>query len=540
MDDAVRGNFDFQVAGIGKDASGNQTSLSVQTHRSILRITKTQDIPSNGTYFIWGENNTADSTFTNTPTTVIGTLYENRLVKTYAFHQTGSIGNMNLLFTIRNTHAGYRLVLSADSTFSTTPLVLSPTNITSTTIEFQNINVGNRTSGYFTLVRNKAVQSLTFSNIISQNTYGDKNIKLSITGTVSGIPLLFSSSNTSVVSIISPDSLRIQGSGIASVTAYHTGNASYSSQNVTQTITVVKANQTIDFGTVPILSILHRSFYNVKPTASSRLPIQYTLDFLPMIVRIVNSNDSIIITGTPPATTTITAQQTGNANYNPADPITQTLIITNKYLSTVTFSGITNHTFGDDPFRINGKANTSDGKVFPVLYSSSNTNIAQVITTQFDTTIKINEGGTVTITAYYPENTNYLPSSTTRILNITKNTQYITFLGINNKVYGDSPFILIASTSSGLPVYFSSSSTLISIHSNTLSIRGAGNNIPITAYQSGANQYSPAYPIIRYFSIDKAPLTIKADDKTITSIPNNSLFTVSYSGFKYSDGEEII
>ena len=50
-----------------------------------------------------------------------------------------------------------------------------------------------------------------------------------------------------------------------------------------------------------------------------------------------------------------------------------------------------------------------------------------------------------------------------------------------NKTFGDTPFVLSATSSAGLPVLFSASNTRISIDNNTATIK-AGGTVNITAY----------------------------------------------------------
>jgi hypothetical protein len=89
-----------------------------------------------------------------------------------------------------------------------------------------------------------------------------------------------------------------------------------------------------------------------------------------------------------------------------------------------------------------------------------------------------------------------------------KADQQIVFAPLSDATYGDPPFALNASASSGLPVIFSVISGPVSITgSNILSIFGAG-LATIQAAQGGNSDYNPATNIGRALNINKATQTI--------------------------------
>ena len=85
---------------------------------------------------------------------------------------------------------------------------------------------------------------------------------------------------------------------------------------------------------------------------------------------------------------------------------------------------------------------------------------------------------------------------------IGKLNQTITFRPVY-KYYGDEPFPIAATATSGLPLTFSSSSSLISITENIATIYGAGTSI-ITAFQSGNEYYIPSDPTSQIMVVAKA------------------------------------
>ncbi len=111
-----------------------------------------------------------------------------------------------------------------------------------------------------------------------------------------------------------------------------------------------------------------------------------------------------------------------------------------------------------------------------------------------------------------------------------KSAQTISFDAIPDKTFGDPDFNLVASASSELTITYKVVSGPALVNGNTVTITGAG-NIVIEALQLGNIDFNPAIPTQQTFSVSKAPLTVTADDKTITygnPLPNLSF---SYSGF---------
>ncbi|MBO9563924.1 MAG: hypothetical protein J7621_14170 [Niastella sp.] len=93
-----------------------------------------------------------------------------------------------------------------------------------------------------------------------------------------------------------------------------------------------------------------------------------------------------------------------------------------------------------------------------------------------------------------------------------KQEQTITFPLISNKAYGDLPFVLKATASSGLPVTLTveSGPALISNDTHILTITGTG-TVTIKASQTGNDTYKPATAIIRSFEVLKATQLITFD-----------------------------
>jgi len=110
------------------------------------------------------------------------------------------------------------------------------------------------------------------------------------------------------------------------------------------------------------------------------------------------------------------------------------------------------------------------------------------------------------------------------------NNQTITFGPVDEKAFGDADFTVSATATSGLPVTFTASGDCTVTPTGTVHITGAGSGI-ITAHQAGDDNYNAAPDVPQTVTINKASLTVTADNKTKLYKAVNPPFTVTYSGF---------
>ncbi len=119
------------------------------------------------------------------------------------------------------------------------------------------------------------------------------------------------------------------------------------------------------------------------------------------------------------------------------------------------------------------------------------------------------------------------------LITVGKLTQTITFTNPGPHTYGDAPFELDATASSGLPVSFSVISGPATVSGSTLTITGAG-TVTVRAEQTGDATYGAASDD-QTFVVAPAALTIKADDKTMVAGSPLPTLTATYTGFVNGD-----
>uniref|UniRef100_UPI001BFC5EBE MBG domain-containing protein n=1 Tax=Echinicola shivajiensis TaxID=1035916 RepID=UPI001BFC5EBE len=114
--------------------------------------------------------------------------------------------------------------------------------------------------------------------------------------------------------------------------------------------------------------------------------------------------------------------------------------------------------------------------------------------------------------------------------------QRIVFPSIAGKTFGDAAFSLgDAQTDQGLTVtYTADDPSIVSITGNQATILKAGNT-QITATQAGDGLTNAANPVIQGLTVNKAALTVTADDQSKVYGAADPSLTVSYAGFVNGD-----
>jgi len=145
-------------------------------------------------------------------------------------------------------------------------------------------------------------------------------------------------------------------------------------------------------------------------------------------------------------------------------------------------------------------------------------------------TLPVNVGSYAVVASL--SNPNYTAANATGTLTINAANQTISFGELADKTYGNAPFQVSATASSGLAVSFSASGNC-TIAGATVTIIGAG-SCTVTASQAGGGNYSAASPVDRTFSIAKAPATISLSglSKTYTGQPQSATASTSPTGLE--------
>jgi Concanavalin A-like lectin/glucanases superfamily/Sulfatase-modifying factor enzyme 1/BspA type Leucine rich repeat region (6 copies) len=244
--------------------------------------------------------------------------------------------------------------------------------------------------------------------------------------------------------------------------------------------------------------------YGVPPitltaTASSGLPVNFTS----ISTNINISGNIVTVLGT--GTATIVASQSGNSTYAAAPSVTNTLVVngpdSRKKTQTITFSALKPKAWTNAPFALTAKASS----MLPITYTSSDASVATV-SNGILTPVGV---GITTITAYQGGNTIYNPATpVSQPQLITQASQKITFPTIASHTYGDAPFTLSATSTSRLPItYTSLTPSVVTVSGNVVTIVGVG-TAKITASQGGNALYTAATAVSQSFKVIKANQTV--------------------------------
>jgi len=171
---------------------------------------------------------------------------------------------------------------------------------------------------------NPAAQVITYTGPTTA-TYGVGSITLSATGGASANPVTFSViSGPGTVSGTNNSTLTITGAGTIVIAADEAGNTNYAAATeVQQNIIVSPESQTITY-TGPTAAIFGTGTQTLSATATSGLPVTFSVVSGPGIVSGANGS-TLTITGV--GTILIAANQAGNTNYAVATQVTQNIVV---------------------------------------------------------------------------------------------------------------------------------------------------------------------------------------------------------------------
>jgi gliding motility-associated-like protein len=220
--------------------------------------------------------------------------------------------------------------------------------------------------------------------------------------------------------------------------------------------------------------------FNVAATSTNNMR-QLTYVSSDPAVATITTTGEIHITGV--GTCTITISQAGNAIYNAASPVSQTLTINPAVLVIR----------ADDQTRLYGQSNPSftfSAKGFVNGETLANLIVQPVAITAAN---QLSDPGTYSISVAHAQAKNYNITYLPGTLTINKALQVITFNPLPSKTIGDADFLLTATCSSGLPLtYNSSNQAMVQIvNGNEVTMIKTGSVI-ITANQAGNIDYEAA------------------------------------------------
>lgn len=330
----------------------------------------------------------------------------------------------------------------------------------------------------------------------------------------------------------------------------------------TASITVVKADQFLNFQPIQSSKKFGDPPFSANATASSGLPVQFQVNGPAAIVtHVVTLNGA----SERPNPVTTSATGSGAASLNGSQ-----LIFTINYSG---LSGVANGAHIHGPagveqiatvmidlgsFAIGGFKSggviagsvslTADqataisaGQAYVNIHTDANPNgeirgqlVAPSITN--GKLLMITGAGIANVTATQPGDSQYNPApSVGQFVTIFKANQTLNLSPIGGKNYGDPSFNAPASSSSGLPVRVEvNSGPAVLGTDGKIQILGAG-FVTLVATQDGNENFHPAQPALQSFNVARAPLNINVNTASRSFGQPNPTFTGTFTGLRNND-----
>ena len=391
--------------GIAVNVSGYTISGTSSSNYSLTQPTLSADIIAN-----------TPTIYTSGSLAAVNTTYGTASASPSSFSISGQSMTEGILVT---APLGYEVSSSLGSGYATSITIGASGNISSTTV-------------YVRLAATASVSESSYSGNIVLSSAGASNVNVpTVSSSVSakaitiiglsatdkdydGNTSVSVSGTASLSGVVGSDVVVLGGTPVyafatatagtnktINTTGYSVSGADAGNYSLTQpalTATINKINQTITALTSPISKTYGDAAYSAATGSTSGLTVAYSSSNT--AVATVASNGTVTITGV--GSSTITASQSGNVNYNAASDETQSLTV-NKANQTITFAPLTDKLITDIPFALTATASSG----LSVTYTSSNTAVATVS----GNTVTIVGAGSTIITASQAGNANYNAAS---------------------------------------------------------------------------------------------------------------------------------
>ena len=369
---------------------------------------------------------------------------------------------------------------------------------------------------------NKILPNLTFNNITA--IFGDNDIPLvprvtsSNTDTDGGYTFEIDPPASGVVTITgaSSDTLRVVGSGTASLNITQAATSNYLARTITASVTVNSGDSGLLCNA--ITAIYGYSNTTIIPTSNSDGAYTFSVDNT-SVATIVNSNQLNIV-GAGSATLTITQARTTNYVQKTIN-VAVTVDKASPNLSIPPITAI----YGDADFQLIPSSNSDGGKTFSVSPSS----VATIVGAN-NNMLRIVGAGSATLTVTQAATSNYLARTITASVTVDKASPNLSLPAIT-AIYGDADFQLLPSSNSDggktFSVSPSSVATIVGANNNMLRIVGAG-SATLTVTQAATSNYL-ARTITASVTVNKAspnlslaPIMVTYGDAEFQILPSSN------------------
>jgi hypothetical protein len=314
----------------------------------------------------------------------------------------------------------------------------------------------------------KASQAIIFAPLAGQN-FGDPDFTVTATASSSLAVTFAASGNCNVTGSL----VHITGAGSCTITASQAGDPDFNpATDVPQPFSIAKGSQTITFASLGSKSFGDPDFA-VGATATSSLAVTFAASGNCGV-----TSSLIHISGA--GLCTITASQTGNANFNPALDVPQPFSIT-KASQTITFAALSIKNFGDPDFAVSATASSSLVVTFAATGNCSVTG----------SLIHMTSAGSCILTASQAGSGNFNPATDVpQSLTISKAVPLVA-LSCPLAGFDTTPHACTA-TATGIGTAIVSGATTFTYNSNPAAPTSASTYVVSASFTSGDSNYTDA------------------------------------------------
>lgn len=327
----------------------------------------------------------------------------------------------------------------------------------------------------------------------------------------SGLPVTYTVTSGSGSVNLNGSQLTINdiSSGTVDIRVNQSGNADYvAAPFVERTITLVKGQQTISF-TQPETKTFGNASFALTASSSAGLPVSFSSSN-PSVATVTGSAVTIVGVGT----TTITASQAGNANYNAATNVQRTLTV-NKATPSVAITSSSSGVYSGTINLSTDKGGSSGAVTYTVTDNFNGTTGSATVNNSTGV-LTLTGAGQVRVTATVASTTNHNQATALQVITINKADPVLSFTSGSTGVYGTDAIVTVdKGGSTGIVTFSVTNGTGQALfNGNVLSLEKAG-TVTIKADMAEDNNYNSA-------STGDIPYTISKADPVLTITSANT------------------
>jgi hypothetical protein len=275
------------------------------------------------------------------------------------------------------------------------------------------------------------------------------------------------------------------------------------------------------FGAAPTPNLLSSSFVVSATTNPGGLTITYSVVSGPCTVNIPTAGAAY-----PTGAGTCVVKATTTATANLVSVSAQQNVTITKAVLGISWGNPIGITYGTALSNAQLNATVRTQGIFDVAG-------VFVYTPAAGTVLNAGNGQTLSVSFTPTDTANYeTPAPRTVTINVAKANQAITFGALGGKTFGDAPFTVSATASSGLPVVFTVTSApagACTIAGNTVTIVGAG-TCTVNADQAGDGNYNAAAQVQQAFTVNKGNQTIIINGPGTKTFPSPPITLTATGG----------